>query len=308
MGTIIAILIIALAIWIAIVILFHKKKEDTINLYSGGPGSGKTLNGVERVQNHIYKSYKYCKKKKLPVPVVYSNIPLYYKLRKFSHKRFLSVPLTNEMLLMQQFMCEENITFIDEFSTWLDQWSFDPKKNLNATTIDEHIRLWRHYHGNKSHLVITDQCSNNIVLQVRRRCNKTINCVRTRFFFGFLAITDYRNIAISEEIKTFEELSRDSADMDDHIERFITWHIPRIIKKIFRIPDRYDDRCYSIRYELAFESQLQHFVKITELKQFDLLVLPQNKYYQTKLFDYTKSGDYKDRINKILIERGIINE
>ncbi|MCR5786741.1 MAG: hypothetical protein K6G28_03500, partial [Acholeplasmatales bacterium] len=204
MTTIFVLLVIAISIFIIIKIIFHRKKEDTINLFSGGPGSGKTLNAVERVQHHYYKAYKYNKKHKLPVPVVYSNIPMYYKVKRFSTKRYLSLPITNEMLLMRSFMKENNITFIDEFSTWLDQFDYDPKKNLNAKTIDEHFRFWRHYHGNYSHLVITDQCSNNIVLQVRRRCNKTINCMRTRFFFfGLFAITDYRNIAISEEIKTF---------------------------------------------------------------------------------------------------------
>lgn len=302
------ILILAIGLWITIIILFHKKKEDVINLFTGGPGGGKTLNGVERVQYHIYRSYKYNKKHKLPNPLVYSTIPIYYKLKIFSFKRYLSVPLTNEMLMLEEPMVENNITFMDEFSSWMDQFSFDPKKNMGIKIIDEHIRLWRHYHGNRSHLIITDQCSNNIELHIRRRCNRAINCIRTRWLFGIVAITDYRNVCISEEIKTFEEVTKDSADTDDHIERFVTWHLPRIIKKIFRIPDRYDDRCFSIRYELAFEEQLQHAAKITELKQFDLLVLDQFKAYNSKIIDYAKKNDYRVIIKQKLIERGVIKD
>lgn len=308
MGTIITIGILLLAFYIAIVILFHKKKEDIINLFTGGLGSGKTLNAAERVQHHEYVARKFNKKKKLPTPVVYSNVPMYYKRKLFSFKRYLSIPLTCEMLMLQEYMIPNSQTFIDEFSALVDQFSFDPKKNFSIKTLDEHIRLWRHYHGNKAHLVITDQCSNNIVLQVRRRCNKAINCIRTRFLFGIIAITEYRNIVISEEIKTFEEITRDSADTDDHIERFVTWHLPKFIHKLFKIPYRYDDRCYSIRYDLAFESQLQNAIEISELKQFEFLRLDPQKLYITKIDNIVKDNKYKERIHELLIERGIINE
>ena len=299
--------ILALGIWIAILLMFHKKKEDIILLFTGGIGSGKTLNADNRKNKFIRRSYKFNKKHKLPTPVVYSNIPTYYKLKRFG-KRYLSIPLTVEMLMLQEYMVPNNITFIDEFSSVISQFEFDPKKNFSVRVLDEHIRFWRHYHGNYSHLILTDQCSNNIILQLRRRCNKAINCIRTRFFFGIIGITDYRNIVISEEIKTFEEITKQSADTDDHIERFITWHLPKFIHKWFRIPYSYDDRCYSIRYDLAFESQLQHNVYITKLKQFEILSLDPKKVYITKIDELKVNNKYKDRIYELLVERGIIKD
>lgn len=307
MTTILILLILGFGIWIAILILFHKKKEDIVLLFTGGLGSGKTLNADNRKNKFIRDSYKYNKKHKLPTPVVYSNIPMYYKLKRFG-KRYKAIPLTCEMLMLQQYMLPNNITFIDEFSAVISQFEFDPKKNFSVRTLDEHIRFWRHYHGNKSHLILTDQCSNNIILQLRRRTNKAINCIRTRFFFGILAITDYRNIVISEEIKTFEEVTKDSADTDDHIERFVTWHLPKFIHKLFNIPYSYDDRTFSIRYELAFEKELGYKLHYNPLKQFEIIKLDPTKLYVTKIDEITKGNNYKERLHEILVERGIIKD
>lgn len=308
MSTIVIIGIFVIAFLITIYILFHRKKLDVIQLYTGGLGSGKTLNATERVQNRIYASIKYNKKHKLPVPVVYSNTPMYYKTKRLSFKRYLSIPFTIDMMMMITPMIPNSITFIDEFSGFIDQFSYDPKKIQGVKVIDEHIRFWRHYHGNRSHLILTDQCSSNIVLQVRRRANKAINCVRTRFFFGFLAITDYRNIVISEEIKTFEEVTKDSADTDDHIERFVTWHLPRFIHKWFKIPFRYDDRAYSIRYELAFKDSLGYKIDVNELKQFELLAINPKMIYITGIDRIMSNNGYKSMLHDILVERGVIKD
>lgn len=265
---ILLVIILILILGFIIFRLFKRKKQDTLLMFTGTNGSGKTLNGVDLVQKFYNKSYKEYRKKikkiaPLEIPKVYSNFPIWYKCKG---KWVLSEKLTFEMCILHEKINQGSIVVIDELGSFISQFDF---KGKNVELFDEFCRLFRHYFGNTSHLICMDQCSNNAVLQVRRRFSKVFNCVQTRFWLnGLFHITRYRNVSISEEIKTIEEIEKGDADTDENINKIISFHIPKIIKKILHIRNKYDDRAYSNRYIDVYAKELH---SDSVLKQNDLL-------------------------------------
>lgn len=284
----IIIIIVALIGFFIIRHLFHKKKQDVLIMYSGSNGTGKTYNMSKDAKKRIKRACKANRKEHKPQPVVYSNFPYRYKIK---HKWYLSEPLKNEHILMQEPMAYNNITIIDEFGSYISQFDYNVK---NKDIIDEHIRMWRHYHGNNSSLLCADQCSNNVVLQFRRRFAKVINCISTRFYlFGFIAITKYRNVVISEEIKTIEEIEQEQ-DTDDKYERFIRLNCPKWLSKLLHLKRIYDDRAYSNRYDKAY---YPNYVVDSELKTDKLLHYEDSKKIDNPLERGIKDYDEKNKID-----------
>lgn len=124
---------------------------------------------------------------------------------------------------------------IDEIGGFCSQFDYQIK---NVEYFDDFVRYFRHYIGGK--LIVNDQCSENILLQVRRRINTVYNLMRCRMWgipFGrkFLASVRVRNISISEEIKTIEE-GHTEEDHDVAIS-MVPWK------------RRYATRCYRVRYD-----------------------------------------------------------
>lgn len=269
----IVILICFIIIWFLIKKIFGKEKEDTAIMFSGSMGTGKSLNLVRRQKKLRHQAIKELKKlnKKFKTDysfTLYSNFPIQYK---YKGKLYLSVPITFEMLTLQEPMSPQCICVIDEFGSFISQFDYKIK---NVEKLDEHIRFWRHYHGNGSHLIVADQCSNNVVLQLRRRFNKVINCIETKFyFFGLIHITKYRVISISDEIKTVEEIKSNLSDKNENetdlkYKRYIGFHIPKPLRKFFRCYREYDDLAYSNRYNKTYYKDL---VENSILKTDDIL-------------------------------------
>lgn len=283
----IIIIILVIIAFFIIKSMFHKKKDDILIMYSGSNGTGKTYNLAKDAKKRIKRAYKANKKEHKPMPVVYSNFPYKYKIK---HKWYISEQLTNEHILMLEPMAYNNITLIDEFGSYISQFDYNVK---NRDIIDEHIRLWRHYHGNNSALLCADQCSNNVVLQFRRRFAKVINCIQTRFYlFGFLAITKYRNVCISEEIKTIEEIEEEQ-DTDDKYERFIRLNCPKWLSKLLHLQRIYDDRAYSNRYDKTYYKE---YVVDSDLKTDILLHYDNSKKIDNPI---EKGVEGYDKENKI---------
>lgn len=277
--------------------IFGKEKEDVAIMFSGSMGTGKTYNIVRRQKKLRYKCIKAIKKinknlKKNNVDNsyefnLYSNFPIQFK---YKGKLVLSKKITFEQMILQEALTPECIVVIDEFGSWIDQFSYKVK---NIEKLDEHIRYWRHYHGNSSHLIVADQCSNNVVLQLRRRFNKVINCIETKFYlFGLFHITKYRVINISDEIKTIEELKADVKNKDENetdlkFKRYIGFHIPKPFRKLFKCYKEYDDRAYSNRYNKTF---LNDLVEISILKTDEILKWD-NSIYEDKIEKGIKEYD-----------------
>lgn len=255
--------VILLIILIVILIKFRTRKKTPIILYSGRVGGGKSFNMSNDVGFDIVKSYKawkhvnkpflewlylwipfFNKKRKnselfgLNEPEVYSNYPILFRRKHlFWGKWEISKPITLDIMLMQNdaSIPLNSIVVIDEFSSWINQFEF---KESFSDALNDHIQKWRHYHGNKSHLYIADQCTNNIPIQVRYRCNSAICCLETKHYFKFLHITHYKNIDLTDSIKSVEVIDNDQADTDDKTLSMIR----------FQLKKKYDDRAYSNRY------------------------------------------------------------
>lgn len=205
---------------------------DTIQCYTGGLGSGKSLKSVQQAKKLLRKNRRKVKrhnflhpKNKWEMPLLYSSIPL-----RISRKEYAEV-LTADHLLLWQKIVPRSVVFIDEIGAFANQ--FDFKNPLVLHNFNECIRLFRHY-TRGGYIVCNDQCSENIVLEIRRRINVVYNLMHFKKFLCFYWVK-CRNISISEEIKTVEE-----GNTEDNMRTMVG-----IINPFFR---SYDTHCYAGRY------------------------------------------------------------
>lgn len=229
-------------------------KDDTIICFTGGLGSGKSVCSFKKV-NKLIKRNTFLRARKnlktfvknwfrskndrqayLPRPMVYSSIPICFRRFIWSRKEY-SLKLKYEHLLLVERQIPLSVTYIDEIGSFANQFEF---KNPNILdNFNEYIRLYRHYTLG-GYLVCNDQCSDNIVLEVRRRINNVYNLSKFRripiipFVFAIYWVK-CRNISISEEIKTIETNNKEDN-----------------MRNLFGIMPRrwnFDTYCYSVRYD-----------------------------------------------------------
>ena len=231
---------------------------DTVVAFTGGLGSGKSFLSTEmsikllRKKRREVKWKNHFRKKgnKLPRPLLYSSIPVRIS------KKENAVILTEKHLLLQEKLVQGSVCFIDEIGSFCSQFDYKAK---NADVFDEFIRFYRHYTKN-GFIVCNDQCSENIVLQVRRRLNTVYNLMGFRKWFGLFYTVKVRNISVSEEIKTIEE--QDTEDNMTTLFGLMPW---------FR---RYDTHCYSPRYDYVPNGNDQYHETLQKL---DILRLPKKE-------------------------------
>jgi len=231
---------------------------DTIVSFTGGLGSGKTLMSVDmaikllhRKRREVWRKNLFRKKgDKLPRPRLYSSIPV-----RISKKEMAAV-LTDKHLTLQEKIVSNSVVFIDEIGSFCSQFDYKAK---NADIFDEFIRFYRHY-TKGGFIVCNDQCSENIVLQVRRRLNTVYNLMGFRKWFGIFYTVHVRNISVSEEIKTIEE-----QNAEDNT---------RILFGLLPFGRKYDTWCYAPRYEYVPDVEPEHHVEFTKL---DILRLPKKE-------------------------------
>lgn len=199
------------------------KVKDTITCFTGGVGSGKSFCATKAASSEYTRAllvyairkpiYRLFRRPPEALPLFLTNIPVYLKRRQRlllwitgNGKQQYSWKLTPDHLMLKAKIPENSVILIDEFSATLTQFDF---KSPNVEILDEFVRWCRHYFNGR--IIICDQCSENIVLQVRRRFNLVHNTIRTRSFpfgrskllgkFNLLSLVTYRLIYISEEIK-----------------------------------------------------------------------------------------------------------
>lgn len=228
------ILIIIVAI-VAIVIIIknYKLNYDTVIAFTGGLGSGKSLESCNISIKLLKKNrrkvrwHNFWHKEKKRIPLLYSSIPVRISKTEWATE------LTEEHLLLRDKLIEKSIVFIDEVDSFANQFQY---KNPNVIVgFDEFVRLFRHY-TKGGYLVVNTQCSENIVLEVRRRINTVFNLMQFKKFLCFYKIK-VRNISLSEEIKTIET---DNAEDNYSYKIGIIPHFKR-----------YDTYCYSDRYAVV---------------------------------------------------------
>lgn len=235
---------------------------DTVIAYTGGLGSGKSLCSVQMTKRlwrknrakWLFKKIRHPIKYKDPLPKVYSSIPLKLGFGKFAIK------LTEDHLLLRAKIDPLSVVFIDEVDAFASQFDYNLPNVLE--NFNEFVRFFRHY-TKGGYLVVNTQCSDNIVLQIRRRINTVLNMMHFKKWFWVFYTVKVRNISISEEVKTMEEGHAE----DNHQTMF--GFIP-----VFSRP--YDTYCYSERYATVPKAEETTY---TKLKMNHYVRCPRKKIY-----------------------------
>lgn len=175
----------------------------------------------------------------LATPMLYTSIPIHISKKEWA------IILKEEHLLLQERIVERSVVFIDEIGAYVCQWEYKNVNVLNA--FDEFIRLFRHYTLG-GYFVCTDQSSDNIVVNLRRRINSIINLLHFHKIL-FVFWVKSRNISLSEDIKTIEE-----KNVEDN-SRIIIGFINPFFKT-------YDTYCYSQRYDSVPSGDNSRYYKL----------------------------------------------
>lgn len=220
----------AILIW-KLITSYRMNTYDTVVAFTGGLGSGKSFLSVQmairllkRKRREVWWHNLFHKKDPLEKPLLYSSIPV-----RVSKKEMATV-LTDDHLLLQKHIVKNSVLLLDEIGGYCSQFDY---RVVNSEVFDEFVRFFRHYV--QGYLVCNDQCSENIVLHVRRRLNTVYNLMGFRKWFFFFYTVKVRNISVSEEIKTIEE-----QDTEDNMTTLFG------LLPFFR---RYDTHCYAHRYD-----------------------------------------------------------
>lgn len=267
------ILILGIILFIWIIRKFYFVQYDTILAFSGGLGSGKSLLSVKesikllnvnrrKVRKYNKKEYykkmfkKDYKPNYLPEPLLYSNIPI-----RISKKEY-SVQITDEMLLLNERQRPLSITYMDEFSSYINQFQF---KNPNVDVLDEYFRFYRQYMGvngvGSGYLIVCDQCSNMLECHLRYRINTVFNLMHFKKRFHFFYTVQCRNITISDDIKSIEDKNAEE--------------VGKTILGMFPLRKQYDTYCYNQRYVTVPYGKIQRY---TKLKVNRVLKVPDKKF------------------------------
>lgn len=247
------ILIVVIGIILFIIFKYVKPyfiKYDTTIVFTGGLGSGKSLNSVKvavscykknllkwrikklfilisnyfnKIICHIFNKKK-LKLKVIPEkPLLYSNIPI-----RLGKKQ--SVELNINHLILNSRISEYSVVFIDEFPQVLNQ--FDYNLEVVKNECNEFITYFRHYIG--GYLVVNAQSIEDITVQFRRKLNSYYWCYDfKKFLFFFYTMRIMNNRISDNEVSTTADFIEDNS------------------KRIFGVLPRglYNSRAYSKRYD-----------------------------------------------------------
>lgn len=263
----------ALAIIVAIIVVViiyvilkpYFIKYDTTLLFTGGLGTGKTLNAVKiavkihkrclfdiKLHNwwikqknrivkwhnnkkHVKKQWKEFEKQELPRLI--TNIPVNYGTKR---RPKWSTVLTKEMLTFKERIPEFSTVLIDETPQMINQFNWNLKEV--QYTVNEIITFWRHYIGGK--LILTAQDDSDIVKQIRGKMNTFYRLSNFRKFLFFFYKCDICQLVASEYINNVS-----IGFYEDNTKTVYG----TLFKKL------YDSRCYSIRYDKTKEIDTQYY-------------------------------------------------
>ena len=230
------ILLIVLVVIIYFIVKPYVISYDTVLLFTGGLGSGKSLLSSQyalrllrknrwKVRFHNFNPKNI--RNKWPKPMLYSSIPFKVSKKESAYR------LTADHLLLRKAIVPRSVCFLDELDSFANQ--FDFKLDNILDNFNEYCRLYRHY-TKGGYLVTNTQASDNCVLQIRRRINTCLNLMHFKKWFFLFYSVKIRNISLSEELKTIEEGNTE----DNMSTKF------GILPLFFR---HYDTYCYSGRYD-----------------------------------------------------------
>lgn len=250
---ILLIIIIILAV-VALWFILRQKKltKNTVLCFTGGLGSGKTFMAVRsaikyyKMQNFLYALSR--------IPLlgslllgkrfkcnIYSNIPILLKRRRKSKGNLYSYVLKKEHITLQERLPENACVVMDEIGQFASQYEHDNPYIMEY--LQEFVRFYRHYINGR--LIITDQCSANIVVPIRRRIATIYNVSN---FHRALLILPFYVIEVQDLTVTEESIQNTNVlDIDTKKEYFFGFLPWRWLSRLLKL-GRYDSRCYSIMY------------------------------------------------------------
>lgn len=264
LGTIIIIAILTLLL-LYIIFKPYFIKYNTTLLFTGGLGTGKTLNAVKigircykknafkiKIKNYFIKkinklkkhhndrktkqyekgkkaNIKYWQIKELhEIPRLITNIPVLIKKRK--GKQIWSTQLTKDMMLLKQRIPEYSIVLIDELPQLVNQFNWNIKEV--QYNVNEFATFFRHYIDGK--LIMTGQADSEIVKQIRSKMNTYFHLSNFKKLFHFFYKCDICQFVASEIV--------DNVSIGFYEDNVKTTYGTLFTK-------HYDSRCYSQRYD-----------------------------------------------------------
>lgn len=178
----------------------QKPTSSTVECYVGGLGTGKTFLAVKRglaIYRRTllrYKIYKFFNKKtKLEVPQLISNIPIKLDKNNWSTK------LKAGHILGTVKIPENSVLILDEIGNIFSQTSYNTFFHTEFLT--PFIRLFRHWTDGK--LIVTDQSSGSINIEIRRRLNVIYNLSKlSTKLFGKVYKINFFETVVSDDLQS----------------------------------------------------------------------------------------------------------
>lgn len=251
-------IIIAIILFYIFVLKPYIKPQDTVELWVGTNGSGKSLNAVKsalkRLKKNTIKVVLYNlfhPFKKKPLPVIISNLPIEKR------GKIISYELTSELMLGVERLPEKCVVLIDEVSLWLSQMDY---KNKNIDVADDMATLFRHYTKGGS-LILTTQDISKCAFPYRYCTGSAFvlsDFKKCWWIFGLVGSSSVRRISINGDIQAIEINQKE--ENEDRIYCILDKH--------------YDTYAYSDRYLSVPECILR---KHTTLKVNKILRCPKDR-------------------------------
>lgn len=214
-------------------------QEEWLNCFIGGLGAGKTYLSVKLfISSYKAKYWEYIKscikhpfnkKKRLPCPQAYSNIPVRLVGRKMSQV------LTTEHIFMEKLLPPKTDILFDELGQACDQYAYDvPAVKKNVQTF---IRFLRQFVSGK--LYSTEQSSDFIAKAIRGRFNVIVELRNLHRVFWVLPFGKvyWRKILVTNDTQNINQLGQDEWN------HYFFWMGYR---------KHYDSKPYSEAYEKGF--------------------------------------------------------
>lgn len=234
------IVIVVLALSLIVIIKPYTLRTDTITLFTGGCGSGKSFYSTKIALIELKKARFRTfidnfnpirrlirKKPKIPRPHLYSSIPVRVSPWEMSR------PLDFNPFVLQERFPQRCVVFIDEINLFLSQMDF---KIACEDELNEAITLFRH-NSLGGRLIANTQSLNKVAWFFRYCSGNAYNLSQFRkpiFGLPILAWCKVRNVTITDDIKSVE-----TGNAEDNSSNLFCF---------FPLRRSYDTYAYSERY------------------------------------------------------------
>lgn len=247
--------------------IYHRMKKselpmysECIRLYTGAPGSGKSLNASkecyeayrkQRRRHNFYKKFpkwlKFIPKKLFKgsehPPTFFSTIPFIIGESRNGKKKEIvwATPLTKEHITLEREVPQKAVLFIDEAGAFMSQWDYD--NPYVREQVQYFFRFFRHWIDGT--LIMTEQSSGRLSKCIREVIGKYYYLDSFHKLLGFLPIA---KINVTPMILAEDTATRINTEVNE-------WHVYCWLlgKK------RYDSKAYSELYHSPAEKTCEAF-------------------------------------------------